>query len=304
MAQVQSVRIKTDGATLAIRHFPGSGDPIVLLHGGPGMGDYFGSFPEVLSPPYSVVSYNQRGCEPSSCDGSFEVERQVGDLDAVRLHLKADRMHLFGHSWGGLLAQLYAKAHPQHVASLVLCCSMGNTGSKVAAMESKGIAERVMAKPKRSPAAWVFAGTLMQLPGKLGDLGFGLIPKQLLPNYVVRPELAPMDRSTPQLSRIAKSLFIVVIFRAVPPSPIARFTIAHNRLTPIPRAHQRYATRFPSASASGLQRSFNSGLSSAVTFGSANASTSRREGLSATDVNGLAATASATSCRVSTATRD
>jgi pimeloyl-ACP methyl ester carboxylesterase len=48
-----------------------------------------------------------------------------------------------------------------------------------------------MAKPKRSPAAWVFAGTLMQLPGKLGDLGFGLIMKQLLPNYVVRPELAP-----------------------------------------------------------------------------------------------------------------
>jgi proline iminopeptidase len=191
MAQVQSVRIKTDGATLAIRHFPGSGDPIVLLHGGPGMGDYFGSFPEVLSPPYSLVSYNQRGCGPSSCDGSFEVERQVADLDAVRLHLKADRMHLFGHSWGGLLAQLYAKAHPQHVASLVLCCSMGNTGSKVAAMESKGIAERVMAKPKRSPAAWVFAGTLMQLPGKLGDLGFGLIMKQLLPNYVVRPELAP-----------------------------------------------------------------------------------------------------------------
>jgi proline iminopeptidase len=191
MAQLESVRIKTDGATLALRHFPGSGDPIVLLHGGPGMGDYFGPFPEVLSPPYSVVSYNQRGCGPSSCDGSFEVEKQVADLDAVRLHLKADRVHLFGHSWGGLLAQLYAKAHPQHVASLVLCCSMGNTGSRVAAMESKGIAERVIAKPKRSPAAWAFAGTLMQLPGKLGDLGFGLIMKQLLPNYVVRPELAP-----------------------------------------------------------------------------------------------------------------
>jgi pimeloyl-ACP methyl ester carboxylesterase len=58
-------------------------------------------------------------------------------------------------------------------------------------MESKGVAERVMAKPKRSPMAWAFAGTLMQLPGPLGDLGFGLIMKQLLPNYVVRPELAP-----------------------------------------------------------------------------------------------------------------
>jgi proline iminopeptidase len=191
MAAIDSVRIKTDGATIAVRHFPGSGDPIVLLHGGPGMGDYFGSLPEVLSPPYSVVSYNQRGCGPSLCDGSFDVEKQVGDLDAIRRHFGADRIHMFGHSWGGLLGQLYAKTHPEHVASLVLCCSMANTGRKVAAVESKCIAERVIAKPKRSQVAWAFAGTLMQLPGRLGDLGFGLVMKQLLPNYVVRPELAP-----------------------------------------------------------------------------------------------------------------
>jgi hypothetical protein len=49
------------------------------------MGDYFGSFPEVLSRPYSVVSYNQRGCGPSSCDGSFDVAKQVADLDAIFL---------------------------------------------------------------------------------------------------------------------------------------------------------------------------------------------------------------------------
>ena len=136
MARFKSLRIPTDGATLAVRHYPGGGDPIVLLHGGPGMGDYFDAFPEVLSPPYRVVSYNQRGCGPSFCDGSFEVEKQVADLDAIRTHLNAEKLHLFGHSWGGLLGQLYAKAHPQHVASLVLCCSMGYTGSRVAAMES------------------------------------------------------------------------------------------------------------------------------------------------------------------------
>jgi len=188
MARFESLRIETDGATLAVRHYAGSGDPIVLLHAGPGIGDYFDVFPEVLSPPYRVVSYNQRGCGPSSCDGAFDVEKQVADLDAIRTHLGVGRIHIFGHSWGGLLGQLYAKAHPQQVASLVLCCSMGNTGSRVAAMESKGIAQRVMARPKRSPLAWVFAGTLMQFPGTLGDLGFGLVMKQLLPNYVVRPE--------------------------------------------------------------------------------------------------------------------
>ena len=193
MARFESLRVKTDGATLAVRHYAGSGDPIVLLHGGPGMGDYFASFPEVLSPPYSVVSYNQRGCGPSSCDGAFDVDKQVADLDAIRTHFAADRLHIFGHSWGGLLGQLYAKSHPERVASLALCCSMANTGSRVAAMESKGIAERVIAKPKRSQVAWVFAGRLFQFPGAVGDLGFGLIMKQLLPNYVVRRELAPKE---------------------------------------------------------------------------------------------------------------
>jgi len=191
MARFESLHITTDGASLAARHYAGSGDPIVLLHGGPGMGDYFDSFPEVLSPPYRVVSYNQRGCGPSTCDGTFGVEKQVADLDAIRTYLGAGRIHIFGHSWGGLLGQLYAKAHPHQVASLVLCCSMGNTGSRVAAMESKGIAERVMARPKRSQLAWAVGGMLMQFPGKLGDLGFGLALKQLLPNYVVRPERAP-----------------------------------------------------------------------------------------------------------------
>jgi proline iminopeptidase len=191
MARLESLRIKTDGATLDVRHYAGSGDPIVLLHRGPGMGNYFDAFPEVLSRPYRVVSYNQRGCGPSTCDGTFDVEKQVADLDAIRTHVGASRIHIFGHSWGGLLGQLYAKAHPQQVASLVLCCSMGNTGSRAAAMESKGIAERVMAKPKRSQLAWAFGGMLMQFPGKLGDLGFGLALQQLLPNYVVRPERAP-----------------------------------------------------------------------------------------------------------------
>jgi pimeloyl-ACP methyl ester carboxylesterase len=68
---------------------------------------------------------------------------------------------------------------------------MANTGRDVAAMESKGINERVMAKPKRSQAGWIAGGLMLQLPGKPGDLGFGIVMKQLLQNYVVRKETAP-----------------------------------------------------------------------------------------------------------------
>jgi proline iminopeptidase len=203
MARFESLRITTPGAVLAARHYPGSGEPIVLLHGGPGMGDYFDGLPEMLSPPYDVISYDQRGCGSSSCDGSFDVDKQVADLDAIRRHFRARRLHIFGHSWGGLLGQVYAKAHPEHVASLVLCCSMANTGSRVAMMESKCVAERIIAKPRRSRFAWAAAGILMQFPGKLGDLGFGHVMKQLLPHYVVRPELAPKGFDVKRASKRA-----------------------------------------------------------------------------------------------------
>jgi proline iminopeptidase len=189
MADFETLRITSHGATLAARHYPGSGEPIVLLHGGPGMGDYFGSFGEMLS-PHRVVSYDQRGCGKSSCDGSFEIDEQIADLDAIRRHLGTSRMHLFGHSWGGLLGQLYAKAHPGRVASLVLCCSMANTGKKVA-MESRAIAERCIGKQKLSSPAWLAAGLMLLCPGRLGDFGYGYSIKQMLRHYVVRPESVP-----------------------------------------------------------------------------------------------------------------
>jgi proline iminopeptidase len=202
MPRFESRLIAGSSTKLAIRLYPGEGEPIVLLHGGPGMGNYFDdALPDMLR-PHGVVSYDQRGCGQSICAGSFGVDDHVGDLDAVRKHLGTNRVHLFGHSWGGLLGQLYAKAHPNHVASLVLCCSMANTGRDVGAMESKGIGERVIGRAKRS-VAWAAAGTLMQCPGRLGDLGFGLVMKQLLPNYVVRRESAPRHYDVTRASKRA-----------------------------------------------------------------------------------------------------
>jgi pimeloyl-ACP methyl ester carboxylesterase len=60
LAVPSALRIKTSGATLAARLYEGNGSPIVLLHGGPGWGDYFGAFPEMLSPPYRVLRHLTR----------------------------------------------------------------------------------------------------------------------------------------------------------------------------------------------------------------------------------------------------
>ncbi len=47
----------------------------------------------------------------------------VADLEAVRRELNVDRWVVLGHSYGGLLAQSYALAHPDRVLGLVLVCA-------------------------------------------------------------------------------------------------------------------------------------------------------------------------------------
>ena len=51
----------------------------------------------------------------------------VEDLEALRQHLKQDRLVLIGHSWGGMLAMAYAVAHPERVDRLILVGSGGPT---------------------------------------------------------------------------------------------------------------------------------------------------------------------------------
>lgn len=118
--------ISTDTAELWVQS-QGHGPPVVLLHGGPGIYDYLsdsviGSW---LAPRCTVVGFDQRGCRRSSCRRPFTVDANVGDVEAVRCHLQAERIVVVGHSWGGLLATCYAAAHPQRVAGLILIGSIG-----------------------------------------------------------------------------------------------------------------------------------------------------------------------------------
>ncbi|MCP4249932.1 MAG: alpha/beta hydrolase [bacterium] len=105
----------------------GQGPPVVLLHGGPGIYDYLSDsvMASWLAPRYTVVGFDQRGCRRSHCRRPFTVDANVGDVEAVRRHLQAERIFVIGHSWGGLLATCYAVAHPQCVAGLVLIGSIG-----------------------------------------------------------------------------------------------------------------------------------------------------------------------------------
>jgi proline iminopeptidase len=54
----------------------------------------------------------------------------MSDVDAVRAHLGIEQIHVFGHSWGGLLGQLYLAQHPDRVSSLFLCSSAPGVGQE------------------------------------------------------------------------------------------------------------------------------------------------------------------------------
>jgi proline iminopeptidase len=100
-----------------------TGTPVILLHGGPGFSSYYLKALERLGDARLVVRYDQLGggkSDPLSDTTRFTIEHFVAELDSLRRHLGRERVHLYGHSWGTILAVEYYRAHPEHVVSLVL----------------------------------------------------------------------------------------------------------------------------------------------------------------------------------------
>ncbi|MFF9817281.1 alpha/beta fold hydrolase [Streptomyces sp. NPDC014006] len=111
-----------DGTELAY-HQRGTGDPLVVLPGGPMrasayLGDLGG-----LARHRRLILLDLRGTGDSAAPAdpaTYRCDRLVDDVEALRVHLGLDRMDLLGHSAGGSLAALYAARHPHRTARLAL----------------------------------------------------------------------------------------------------------------------------------------------------------------------------------------
>jgi proline iminopeptidase len=99
------------------------GPVIVFLHGGPG-GGCLPHHRRFFDPAHwRIVLYDQRGAGRSSPSASVVDNTTwtlVSDLEKLRGHLGAERMVLFGGSWGSTLALAYAQTYPHRCAALVL----------------------------------------------------------------------------------------------------------------------------------------------------------------------------------------
>jgi proline iminopeptidase len=117
-------RIDVPGARLwGVRR--GSGPPLVMLHGGPGMWDYLGPVSAVVEDIATVYRYDQRGCGRSPGGPPYDVATAVADLEAVRLGWGVERWTVFGHSWGATLALAYAVTHPERTTGVVYVSGTG-----------------------------------------------------------------------------------------------------------------------------------------------------------------------------------
>ncbi|MFE0642447.1 alpha/beta fold hydrolase [Streptomyces sp. NPDC058877] len=116
-----------DGTELSYR-LRGEGEPLLCHAGGPMRGAaYLGNLGG-LDAHRTLVLLDARGTGASAVPvdpGTYRCDRQVGDVEALRLHLGLERIDLLGHSAGGNLALLYAAVHPERIRSLVLVTSAG-----------------------------------------------------------------------------------------------------------------------------------------------------------------------------------
>jgi proline-specific peptidase len=103
--------------------------PLLCLHGGPGFTHYYLEPLESLADRRRVIFYDQLGCGRSDRPGDtslWNVDRFVAELAQVRSALGLDRLHLFGSSWGGMLALQYVldrQRDQPDPESLILCGS-------------------------------------------------------------------------------------------------------------------------------------------------------------------------------------
>lgn len=121
-----SLSFLVSSQTLYIKTYGNKSDkPIIFVHGGPsGNATLFegSSTAEELSKKgFFVIAYDRRG-EGRSTDpnAKFTYAEAFQDLNAIykKYHLK--KATLLSHSFGGLVATLYAEKYPQNINALIL----------------------------------------------------------------------------------------------------------------------------------------------------------------------------------------
>lgn len=165
----------------------GTGAPVLVLHGGPGLSDYTESLVAELGDGFQAIRYQQRGLSPSVASGPFDVDRHVADAVAVLDAAGAGRAYVLGHSWGGHLAMHLAVQHPGRLLGLVAVDPLGAVPDGGAGDLDRNLSERTA--PEQAARARELDERAMAGAGSAEDALEGLAI--VWPGYFSAPEKAP-----------------------------------------------------------------------------------------------------------------
>lgn len=125
-----AILVKNKDTRLFTTVYQNSGkETVILLHGGPGAPENLKPIAEYLSKDFQVIYFHQRGTLNSPCpSGNYSMDSYISDIDSIAAHFKLEKFHLFGHSWGGLYAQVYAAERQDRLLSMFSCSPATGTG--------------------------------------------------------------------------------------------------------------------------------------------------------------------------------
>ena len=134
------------------KHPSDDAETIFLLHGGPGVPEPYTKLAEALNSKYQIITFEQRGTGLSHHPSrDYSMEGYISDIDAIAEHFQLKKFHLFGQSWGGLYAQIYANANPERISSMFL--SSPSSGTNTLWVETE---KEVLAYNQRKSSDWDF----------------------------------------------------------------------------------------------------------------------------------------------------
>ena len=113
-------KVDANGIQIAFRR-TGKGPPLVLLHGAEADHSMFDAFVPLLADDFTVIAYDQRDSgETKNPPAPYGFEELADDAAALIKALGYQRAHVFGTSFGGVIAQVLAARHGERIDRLVL----------------------------------------------------------------------------------------------------------------------------------------------------------------------------------------
>lgn len=129
-AGVEVTRVTTSRTEHAVHRIAARGErrgAVLLVPGWTGSKeDFTPVLPLLADLGFDVVAFDQRGQyeSPGGPEDDYSLEALAADaLALAEACFGAERFHLLGHSFGGLVAQTLTIEHPEHVRTLSLLCS-------------------------------------------------------------------------------------------------------------------------------------------------------------------------------------